>query len=286
MRPKPLNRGIPRERCRLGGFTLIEVLVVVAIIALLIAILLPSLTEAREQAKRAVCLSNLKSLGTAASAYIFTEKDRFCWLQKTWFFGGRKGNGEVDWEGYDIPAERRPLNRYVYQGKMRNSMSLEVYRCPADFGVRLNNEPDSQATKSPGYDVLGTSYQANHNWASYADSSSYMSPGGEGYTKTTDPSLGQRTDYLEDNIVRIMLKRAPTRFIVLYEDPADWALNTADKFIPNYKVTSWHKKPNFHCMSFLDGHAQYLYVDFKKNTRTRHTSGTVDWLARQDYQEQ
>ncbi len=283
MCPEPLNRGIPRVRRRLGGFTLIEVLVVVAIIALLIAILLPSLTEAREQAKRAVCLSNLKSLGTAASAYIFTEKDRFCWLQKTWFFGGRKGNGEVTWGGWDIPAERRPLNRYVYQGKMRNSMSLEAYRCPADFGVRLNNEPDSQATKSPGYDVLGTSYQANHNWSSYADSSSYMSPGGEGYTGA---ALDQRIDYLEDNIARIMLKRAPTRFIVLYEDPADWALNTADKFIPNYKVTSWHKKPNFHCMSFLDGHAQYLYVDFKKNTRTRHTSGTVDWLARQDYREQ
>ncbi|HPD32096.1 MAG TPA: prepilin-type N-terminal cleavage/methylation domain-containing protein [Phycisphaerae bacterium] len=278
-----VSHGISCVRRWSGGFTLIEVLVVVAIMALLISILLPSLSEAREQAKRAACLSNLKGLGTAVTAYILNEKERFCWMPKTWLFGGRKGNGEVTWGGWDVPAERRPLNRYVYQGKMRNSMSLEAYRCPSDFGVRLNNEPDSQATKSPGYDVLGTSYQSNHNWASYADSSPDMGPGGEGYAGT---ALDQRIDYLEDNIVRMMLRKAPTRFIVLYEDPADWALNTADKFIPNYKVTSWHKKPNYHCMGFLDGHAQYLYVDFKKNSRLRHISGTVDWLARQDYREQ
>lgn len=47
------------KRERVGaGFTLIEVLVVVAIIALLIAILLPALRNAREQAQAAVCLSN------------------------------------------------------------------------------------------------------------------------------------------------------------------------------------------------------------------------------------
>ena len=44
------------------GFTLIELLVVVAIIALLVAILLPSLKRAREQAKRAVCASNIHQL--------------------------------------------------------------------------------------------------------------------------------------------------------------------------------------------------------------------------------
>jgi prepilin-type N-terminal cleavage/methylation domain-containing protein len=51
---------------RRRGFTLIEVLVVVAIIALLIAILLPALKSAREQARNAVCVSNLKQCVSGA----------------------------------------------------------------------------------------------------------------------------------------------------------------------------------------------------------------------------
>lgn len=50
------------SRRRGAGFTLIEVLVVVAIIALLISILLPALRKAREQAQASVCLSNMKQM--------------------------------------------------------------------------------------------------------------------------------------------------------------------------------------------------------------------------------
>jgi len=68
------------------GFTLIELLVVIAIIALLMGILMPALSRARDQAKEAICRTNLKSLHMGLELYANDNEGYACTYSSTTVF--------------------------------------------------------------------------------------------------------------------------------------------------------------------------------------------------------
>ncbi len=62
---------------RRRGFTLIELLVVIAIIGILAAMVFPVFARARESARKAVCLSNVKNIALAVNMYLADNNDTF-----------------------------------------------------------------------------------------------------------------------------------------------------------------------------------------------------------------
>ncbi|NOS99724.1 MAG: prepilin-type N-terminal cleavage/methylation domain-containing protein [Phycisphaerales bacterium] len=119
---------------RTVGFTLVELLVVLAIVALLLSILLPSFAAARGQAKSAACSSNVRQLVLANTMYGNEHADRFC-PGAAQFIGNAKHPGNLhrwhgtrDKPGEPFDARRGPLVRYL-------GRDARIRACPAFTNV-------------------------------------------------------------------------------------------------------------------------------------------------------
>jgi prepilin-type N-terminal cleavage/methylation domain-containing protein len=119
---------------RKPGFTLVELLVVVATIGLLAALLLPVLNKAKIRAQRTKCLSNLKQLGFG---WIMYYQDNAGLLVQSY-----PQNNASPWVLGDMRNPSEVLNAdLIRQGKLfPYNRDVAVYHCPTDEGVTIGNK--------------------------------------------------------------------------------------------------------------------------------------------------
>lgn len=130
----PLGGRHQRLAPRQGGFTLIELLVVIAVVAILLAILIPLTRAARERARRAMCLSNLRQLTIAWTAYADQHDGN---LVPGSAYGTETVNGRQTYVGWMGPAFSYPMSRSeIIEDPGKGALwpylkNIDVYRCPA-----------------------------------------------------------------------------------------------------------------------------------------------------------
>jgi prepilin-type N-terminal cleavage/methylation domain-containing protein len=135
------------------GFTLIELLVVVAIIALLMAILLPSLAKAREQAKIAVCASNMRQVALGTVLYAQENQDS---LPREIFHGL---NSDInDWPAL-VTMMLTGCDLSTLQ-QVAGSGGAKMFKCPDDIYPRINSNgaPRSYVIPSGKWAYRGNGY--------------------------------------------------------------------------------------------------------------------------------
>jgi prepilin-type N-terminal cleavage/methylation domain-containing protein/prepilin-type processing-associated H-X9-DG protein len=159
-----------RRRAR-SGFTLIELLVVIAIIAILAAILFPVFAQARSKARQAMCLSNMKQLGTAFMMYIQDYDETFPPTDYDMPVIGR-----ITWPTLVDPYVKASIEKPVGALEPKNQRK-SVFVCPSV----------DQPTPDPAWEALNGS-PGSRPLLSYGTNSNLM-PNGRGLVWPNVPAV-------------------------------------------------------------------------------------------------
>lgn len=165
----PQKKASPRTRRRrsTAGFSLVELLVVIALIAILAALLLPALAGAKAKAQAVGCLNNLKQLAVATQAYMADNRGLFVANNRTdipgpqdtnaWVLGNMRHESDATNTGF-----LRLSRLFPYASQ------VGVFHCPADksmadTGAMAGNP--SRASRVRSYAMngwLGSRYMENY----------------------------------------------------------------------------------------------------------------------------
>jgi prepilin-type N-terminal cleavage/methylation domain-containing protein/prepilin-type processing-associated H-X9-DG protein len=171
------------------GFTLVELLVVIAIIAVLIALLLPAVQAAREAARRSQCTNNLKQLALGCASYESAKKNLPPGKEvrgtanNTGTCNDPGRNNYSNWALEILPfiEERQLAKQYFYNSQNSDpaqnpviSKSLTVMTCPSDPNTTAKATPENANARDPN--------DPNQLWAV----GSYKGVTGRGYYDTAN----------------------------------------------------------------------------------------------------
>ena len=123
-----------RQPCKPAGFTILELLAVIATIAILAALLFPVLSKAKIKAQRTTCLASLRELGRCWYMYKDDCNDRLVESYPV--------NNKGIWVIGDMTKTNEVGNSdLVRQGKLfPYNQDVKIYHCPADEGVKIDGK--------------------------------------------------------------------------------------------------------------------------------------------------